>query len=225
MATTRKSKKTTATDFITPYLQYALEVKKHDRNVYKFCKHFKLEEADFYKQYGSLHMLERAIWDHLMTAAIKTVAKDESYSAFSDQEKLLSLFYTFFESLTMNRSYVTNNLRENMDVRDRMTLLKPMKNTFRKFVDECFEDSPFTNQSGGIERLNDVRRRGLEEGFWTQLMFLIEFWRKDDSPGFEKTDIAIEKSVRAAMDLIVATPVRSLVDFGRFIWKERFARG
>jgi hypothetical protein len=44
---------------------------------------------------------------------------------------------------------------------------------------------------------------------------------EDDSPGFEKTDMAIEKSVRTVFDLFDNTPIDSIVDFGKFLWKEK----
>jgi len=42
----------------------------------------------------------------------------------------------------------------------------------------------------------------------------------DDSPSFEKTDMAIEKSVRIVFDVFDNTPIDSIVDFGKFLWKE-----
>ena len=45
----------------------------------------------------------------------------------------------------------------------------------------------------------------------------------DRSPSFEKTDLVIEKSVRAIFDVFETTPLESLVDFGKFMWKEKMA--
>ena len=43
----------------------------------------------------------------------------------------------------------------------------------------------------------------------------------DNSPGFEKTDMVIEKSVRAIFDIFETTPLESVIDFGKFLWKEK----
>jgi hypothetical protein len=43
---------------------------------------------------------------------------------------------------------------------------------------------------------------------------------KDESKEFEKTDVYIEKSLRASFDLIEKNPFESLIDFGKFIYKE-----
>jgi translation initiation factor IF-3 len=52
------------------------------------------------------------------------------------------------------------------------------------------------------------------------LLVLMKFWMEDKSTGFEKTDIFIEKAVKATFDLIENTPVQSLIDLGKFLYKE-----
>jgi hypothetical protein len=49
----------------------------------------------------------------------------------------------------------------------------------------------------------------------------MKFWLDDTSPSFEKTDIFIEKSVKASFDLIDTTPLKSIIDFGKFLYKEK----
>jgi hypothetical protein len=59
------------------------------------------------------------------------------------------------------------------------------------------------------------------EGAWIQMLFLMKFWMDDDSAGFEKTDMAIEKSVNTIFDVFDNTPLDAVLDFGKFLWKER----
>jgi hypothetical protein len=49
----------------------------------------------------------------------------------------------------------------------------------------------------------------------------LKFWLDDDSAAFEKTDIYIEKSVKASFELLNVAPLDSLIDFGKFIFKEK----
>ena len=65
--------------------------------------------------------------------------------------------------------------------------------------------------------------RIFSEGAWVQLLFLLRFWMEDSSAGFEKTDLAIEKSVTTIFDVFENTPLESLIDFGKFLYKENFA--
>ncbi|MDX1315043.1 MAG: TetR family transcriptional regulator C-terminal domain-containing protein, partial [Eudoraea sp.] len=61
------------------------------------------------------------------------------------------------------------------------------------------------------------------EGAWLQTLFLLKFWMEDDSAGFEKTDLAIEKSVNTIFDVFDNTPLERIIDFGKFLFKENFA--
>ena len=59
------------------------------------------------------------------------------------------------------------------------------------------------------------------EAAWAQLLFLLKFWLGDTSLGFERTDEAIEKSVTVAFDVFDNTQLEKLLDFGKFLWKEK----
>ena len=71
------------------------------------------------------------------------------------------------------------------------------------------------------DQLVKLQNRSLKESAWFQLLVTLKFWLDDTSPSFEKTDIFIEKSVRASFDLIDTTPLKSIIDFGKFLYKEK----
>ncbi len=49
----------------------------------------------------------------------------------------------------------------------------------------------------------------------------MKFWMDDSSPALEKTDIYIEKSINTAFELMNVAPLDSLIDFGKFLFKEK----
>jgi hypothetical protein len=49
----------------------------------------------------------------------------------------------------------------------------------------------------------------------------LKFWLDDTSASFEKTDIFIEKSIKVSFDVIDTTPLKSIIDFGKFLFKEK----
>jgi hypothetical protein len=55
--------------------------------------------------------------------------------------------------------------------------------------------------------------------FWLHLWFILQFWAKDQSPNFEKTDAAIEKSVTLAFELIGKGVLDNALDFGKFLYQ------
>ncbi|MDG2073765.1 MAG: TetR/AcrR family transcriptional regulator, partial [Polaribacter sp.] len=71
------------------------------------------------------------------------------------------------------------------------------------------------------EKFEKIQDKGIQEGFWIQFLMIIKFWMDDTSSSFEKTDIFIEKSVHASFDIINTTPVKSFIDLGKFLLKEK----
>ena len=61
----------------------------------------------------------------------------------------------------------------------------------------------------------------IQQSAWLQLMITIKFWLEDTSPSFEKTDIFIEKAVNTSFDLIDIKPLKSIIDLGKFLYKEK----
>ena len=53
-------------------------------------------------------------------------------------------------------------------------------------------------------------------------MGIIKFWLKDESPSFEKTDAFIEKSTAAGFEVLNLTQIESVIDFGKFLFKDTF---
>ena len=71
------------------------------------------------------------------------------------------------------------------------------------------------------EKLQNFQEKAFLEASWIQLLLTLKFWLDDSSPSFEKTDIYIEKSVKASFELMNIAPIDSLIDFGKFIFKEK----
>ena len=200
------------------YIQTVLEHEKEPTSVYRFCKNLKIEEADFYKLFASLEHLKGQIFLEFFNNTISLIQKEKGYVSKSPQEKLLSFYFTFFEVLLLNRSYVLFALRGGKSPMDKMTILKSLRTAFKAFSTVLIQDGNALKQS----RISQHPEAIFSEGAWIQLLFLLKFWIDDSSSDFEKTDMAIEKSVRTVFDLFDSTPFDSVIDFGKFLWKERF---
>jgi len=50
-----------------------------------------------------------------------------------------------------------------------------------------------------------------------QFAFVLNFWIKDQSAGFEKTDEAIEKGVNVTFDFFQRSPIDNLLEYGKFL--------
>ena len=131
--------------------------------------------------------------------------------------KMLSFYFTFFEILTANRSYVVLILKEHDNQLKKLMQLSGLRNSFRDYLSEIITDDFRTQQ----EKLQNFQEKAFLEASWIQLLLTLKFWLDDSSPSFEKTDIYIEKSVKASFELMNITPIESLIDFGKFIFKEK----
>ena len=212
-------KKATLVDkqtIISRYMDYVLEHETYPKSVYKFCKEIKIKEEEFYKFFGSIEKLKTSIWSEFYNNATGVMYANKEYDSYSNREKMLTFFYTFFELLTMNRSFVLFDLKENTEGFKNLQKLGDLRKDVRSFATKLIEEE---NQD---KQLRIMKRPVFlfAEGAWIQTVFLLKFWLDDDSAEFEKTDMAIEKSVNTIFDVFDNTPLESVVDFGKFLWKE-----
>lgn len=221
MATTKKvtTKKESIDDnvIIALYMNDVLEDNHNTKNVYVFCKNNNIEEVDFYSFFGSLDGVKQAIWTKFLENAIATLQKDENYDNYPNKNKLLSFYFTIFEILTLNRSYVMYSLTENKEGMKNMKDFKGFRNQLKDFVKDIMDTSTTENQG----RVSKITKPIFSEGAWIQFLFILKFWMDDTSKSFEKTDIIIEKSVNTVVDLLETKPLENLFDLGKFIWKEK----
>jgi hypothetical protein len=116
MATAKKtkSKKNTVDDnaIISLYMNEVLENNEAPKNAYIFCKNNNIEESDFYAFFVSLEAVKQDIWVKFFENAVATIEKEAAFESYTDKNKLLTLYFTLFEILTLNRSYVIYALKE-----------------------------------------------------------------------------------------------------------------
>lgn len=218
MAIKTASKKITKDEIISNYMNYVLENEYEPKSIYKFCKHFKMEEEDFYLFFGSIDGLKQAIWVKFYTNTINLLNHNKEYSNFSSRDKMLTFLFTFFELLTKNRSYVIFVLEQNYKNLEGIAQLKGLRKNIKDFATELIIKANSDKNMKIVKQSPQL----LSEGAWLQLLFLLRFWMKDNSPGFEQTDLAIEKSVRTVFDVFDNSVLDGLVDFGKFLYKSNF---
>jgi hypothetical protein len=215
--TTSKKKLVTDDAIISMYMDYVLSNNAEPKNVFSFCKEHKMEETEFYKFFGSLDGLRQEIWIKFFENAEASIKKDEAFESYSDKNKLLTLCFTLFEILTLNRSYVLFSLKENKEGLKNLKSLKQFRNHFKDFILTIINE----NENMVSDKISKITKPVFAEGAWIQFLFLLKFWMDDTSVGFEKTDVLIEKSVNTVVDLLDTKPLESLFDLGKFLWKEK----
>ncbi len=217
MAATKSKQNIDSQYIISKYMEYVLENDMFPKSVYKFCKAIKIQEEEFYQFFGSVESINKGIWNTFFTTTMSVMQKNKDYEGFTSRDKMLTFFYTFFEMLTLNRSYVLFALDGHDGPFKNMVQLKSLRGHIKDFAKELIEED-------NDHKLYKVTKNPVgifSEGAWLQFLFLLNFWTGDESPGFEKTDMAIEKSVNTIFDLFDNTPLNNVLDFGKFLWKEK----
>ncbi|WP_142783268.1 TetR family transcriptional regulator C-terminal domain-containing protein [Changchengzhania lutea] len=212
-----KKKNISATDIITMYMDYVLEHDDNPKSVFIFAKHNNFEESKFYEYFASFEAVEKTVFKAFFDNTLSVLQANEPYLKFDARNQLLSFYFTFFENLTANRSYVVYALNKHKNSLKGLRVLSDLKHSFTNYIAHLDIEMLDIKQDK-VERL---QQKTLQESAWFQLLITMKFWLDDTSPSFEKTDIFIEKSVNTSFDVLNIVPLKSVIDFGKFIFKEK----
>ena len=197
------------------YMETVLEQEKAPKSVYKFAKDNSFEESEFYEYFSSFDSLKKHIFAAFFHHAHEVISKNEEYQTFNSKNQLLTFYYTFFEILTANRSYVLWTFSGNQ--LENLKQLSELKKVFTEYV----KGLDIKTIDLKKEAITKAQNKTIEEVAWAQLLMTLKFWKEDTSQGFEKTDLFIEKSIHAGFDLIDISPLKNIIDFGKFLFKEK----
>ena len=215
-----KQDKINKSEIITFYMDYTLNNNEVPGSVYLFAKEYSFEEQEFYKYFSSFESIEKEIFEVFYENTIHILEQSKEYEEYDSRNKLLSFYFTFFENLTANRSYVIHALEQSKNPMKRASLLKKLKHSFTTYIENLDIELLDIKQ----KEIVNAQRKLLKESAWTQLLLTIEFWKNDTSSSFEKTDVFIEKSVNASFDILNVAPLKSVIDLGKFMFKEKMKK-
>jgi hypothetical protein len=216
--TTNESQGSLAEDLKEKYKEYILTHGHEPTSVFLFSKDLGLKEEIFYQHYGSFTAIQSAIWTDLMEDTISAVKGDKIYAEYSSRERLLGFYYTLMERLKRDRSYVKYTIDNKIRKPEIIpAFLQDFRHRFVSFVEELLNEGL---EKGEIAHRPVITKR-YKDGLWLQLAFVMNFWLKDDSANFEKTDAAIEKSVNLAFEFMAEGPLERVIDFAKFLYQNK----
>lgn len=201
------------------YSDYLLNHGEKPKNVYLFAKENYFEEKEFYHYFSGFEQIEKEILNHLFVKSLELASEVNSSDEVTAKEKMLNVYYIFFENLTMNRSLVLSILGTQKIPNIKM--LQNLRETHRQFISTLnFNEWDLIEKAKeDLRRFNEKSR---QEALWLHLVSAIDFWKKDTSPDFEKTDIFLEKTIDTGFEVLDNQPLKKVFDLGKFIWKEKF---
>ena len=204
---------------IEAYMDYVLQHNETPKSVYSFAKMNDFEESEFYNFFGSFNALESAVYELFFDKTMKTLQNSKEYKGYDAMNQLLSFYFTFFGNLTANRSYIFNSLKLEINSLHSKNKLNLLRKKFLNFIDEL----DLGGHDLSNKQLDNIKNSVVNESYWIQMLATIKFWMDDDSADFEKSDLFIEKSIAASFELSNTKPLKSVIDFGRFLFKEKIS--
>ncbi len=198
-------------------MDFVLKSGKKPNTVYQLMVENNATESAFYKHFSSIDKLEKEIYVEFFNQTIKMIEKSEDFEAFETSDKLLTFYYTLFELFTANRSYVQWSMQPEHAIQN-FSILKEFRKHFLVFVRSLsIEGFKIFDKTKMVE----FKNKSIEEVAWMQFLMIFKFYLGDDSVKFEKTDQFIEKTVHAGFEVIGASPFERLIDWGKFVVKEK----
>lgn len=204
---------------VSMYVDYVLTNDKKSNSVYEFAKVNGFTESDFYNYFASFAALEEQFMSDMFQYSLELLAKTTAYETYDAAQKLSCFYFTFFELATANRSFMVYLLKQKAHALKNNSYVIKLRPAFINYIKTILE-TPFKTEN---QKITNIQNRLVNEGAWIQFLALFHYWLNDTSSNFEKTDVFIEKSVKASFDMVYNVPIESIVDFGKFLWKEKFS--
>ena len=203
----------TAKKIITAYLDQLLQEQKRPSSVFHFMKSLNMKEATFYNHFSSFEALEKSIWLETFHETRKRIEADKVYETYSAREKILAFYYAWIEVLKQYRSFAQFVFHHDGVLEICPSSLGLMRKEFSGYVSELIAEGKASGEIADRPFVTDRYGKWL----WPQMLFILKYWIKDVSVGFEKTDAAIEKSVNFSFDLMANNSIDSFIDLSKFI--------
>lgn len=184
--------------------------------VEELAESYDFEPRAFYEHFDGFESLNKTIFKIFIDNALIVLADSTDYISFSKKDKLLSLYFTLFENLTLNREFALLIIKSYGLNLNALTLFSGLKESFVVFIDSLHMETLSIHDT-----LESIQKKSLQEGLWVQFLLTMKFWMSDDSYQCEKTDIFIEKSVNTGLELLNTKSLNNIIDLGKFLYTEK----
>lgn len=194
------------------YIDYLLENGHAPATVYKFCKELGCGEKEFFEHFASFEALESDFWESEVREVVSAIEQGGEWQEFDVRQRMLTFLYALIGRATERRSLVIL----------RFTGLSPIARPvwlrgWWCVVKEFAKSLVDTGVTAG-----SIADRGRMLSAYPEMLTMLtrsvmEFFARDTSKGFEKTDAYIEKGCNLAFDLMQSQALDSAFDLAKFL--------
>ncbi len=202
---------------ISFFMNFVTQNGHHPSSVEEFCSLHNITKSIFLTHFSSFKSVEKEIFSLFLYNTLHALEQDEGYTNFDTKNKVLSFYYTFFENLAANRDYVLQALKGDENGLQSLKKLNKLKKKYMAYI----ANLDIERIDLGQQAIENLQVKTLQQSAWIQLLIILKFWLEDTSESFDKTDMFIEKSINTTFQLIDTKLLKSVIDLGKFILKEK----
>jgi AcrR family transcriptional regulator len=200
---------------IEKYLEIFREKPQKLVTIPYLCSKIPIQEKEFYDWFSSMEDLDTQVLADAMQKVAISIENTQEWAEYSARERLLAYYFTLFESFTNIRSFLVDKSINQVTWQKYLTpARKEAIRNFRKILAHGISSGEIQTRGLSADRYAD--------SLWLAFRGLLQFWLKDSSLRFEKTDAAIEKTVHTLFDIMSRNFLDSALDLGKFMWQEGF---
>ncbi len=191
------------------YQEYVLQNGRRPASLAAFLK---TNQGEGILPFTSFVIWEQAEMRDIFLKARNLLRQDEAFASYSARERVLAMFYTWFELLGQQREFLLK-IEKIQSWSKTATLWDKVKPIFLEWLGEIIDD--------GVESGEIANRLFVPQWYrnivWAQAMVILSNWLYDRSTDLSKTDAWIEKSVNFIFDFIQPNALDSGWDLVKFI--------
>ncbi len=181
-------------------------------SVHRFCEDLGIGEKDFYMAFPNLDAVEKHFWKAWIESIVTAVSAGKEWRSFSAKERHLAFLFAFSGEALEQRSLLEQRFGK-ITLLCNPSSLDGLKSSLKDFAGDLIQY--------GMEK-GEIAHRGALGNFYPEVLYIhwrsvLEYFLKDESQGFERTDAFIEKTVEFAFDLLRTQAIDSAADLVRFL--------
>jgi hypothetical protein len=197
---------------LSAYINHLQQSGRPYVSVHSLCHDLQIDEKEFYAEFPSLHAVERTFWRQWIDRIISAVSGGKEWDAFGAKEQYLAFLFAFAGEALESRSLLEQRFSK-LILLCSPKALEGLKDSFKDFAGGII--------ARGMET-GEIAHRGPLGNAYTEVLYIhwrlvLEYFLKDESSGFQRTDAFIEKTVELAFDLLRTQAIDSAADLIRFL--------
>jgi AcrR family transcriptional regulator len=176
-----------------------------DLSAFSIAKKVGITEKEFYQHFTSADDIARKIWYNIGDSVIQALNGSELYNSYPARQKVLSYFFTFFDTALNERSFIDRTHKNS-------AVVQSYREQFNSFVGDIVQEGIATD---------DIKERLSLSNYYPKLLWelhqrLLQFWLEDTSENFVQTEKAVEIYSRIPLELMGSNIFDSMFETMKF---------